>query len=182
MFETVQFAAWVAVWFLCPILVGLVLIQGGNSDMGSAFGGGSQLDSSLGVGAVRKISKITAWLVLIFMACVILVAIRTGETDLQQLAGDEPVEEPLQSMTAAPDDAPVMVDPEAEGDTVELPVEAGSADEVPVDDVETDAAAEEADDVAPAEADDPTAAEEPADAPAPLVEPAPDDAEQPAAQ
>lgn len=92
MFEIIQFLAFWAIWFLCPILIVLVLIQGGGSDMGSAFGGGSQLDSALGVGAVRKISKITAWLVITFMACVIIVAMKDRGQDLAQFggqAGDE---------------------------------------------------------------------------------------------
>ncbi len=151
MLETVQFAAWVAIWFLCPILIGLVLIQGGGGDMGSAFGGGgSQLDSSLGVGAVRKISKITAWLVLIFMAAVILVAIRGEGEDLDQLV--------KQPAVVSDDDVPVMTDAEA-----------------PAAEVDSDAQIVPVDEPVPIEAENPAEPAKPVDDPSPEFSGGPDE-------
>lgn len=60
---------------LCLFLIGLILLQGGAGDISSAFGGGGQLDSTLGVGAGRKMSKITGWLSGVFMTIVLLLSI-----------------------------------------------------------------------------------------------------------
>jgi protein translocase SecG subunit len=132
-FESIQFAALIGIWFLCPVLIALILLQGGG-DVGSAFGGGGQLDSSLGVGAVRKISKITGWLSLLFMLCVVLVAIR----------GDGPQ---IDALTPAvpPTDEPPATGSTTGADTTLPPTD----DNLPTLEVSAEAAAEV---VAPAEA------------------------------
>lgn len=78
MFETLVYVLLILIWPLCLFLVGLVLLQGGAGDMSSAFGGGGQLDSTLGVGAGRKMSKLTGWLVFAFLAIVTILAIPHG--------------------------------------------------------------------------------------------------------
>jgi protein translocase SecG subunit len=65
----------VLIWFLCPALIGLILLQGGAGDISSAFGGGGQLDSTLGVGASSKMAKITGWLCAILFVFVVVLAI-----------------------------------------------------------------------------------------------------------
>ena len=61
---------------MCLFLIGLILLQGGAGDISSAFGGGGQLDSTLGVGAGRKMSKITGWLSALFMAIVLILSVQ----------------------------------------------------------------------------------------------------------
>lgn len=65
----------VLLWFLCPAIIGMILLQGGAGDISSAFGGGGQLDSTLGVGASKKMAKITGWLAAILFAFILLLAI-----------------------------------------------------------------------------------------------------------
>ena len=65
----------VLIWFLCPALIGLILLQGGAGDISSAFGGGGQLDSTLGVGASSKMAKITGWLAAFLFIFVLVLAI-----------------------------------------------------------------------------------------------------------
>lgn len=77
--ETFLFVIQVALWPLSLVLIGLILLQGGAGDLSSAFGGGGQLDSTLGVGAHRRLSKITGWLTAAFFLMVLVLAIpRTG--------------------------------------------------------------------------------------------------------
>ncbi len=64
-----------AVWPLCLTMVGLILLQGGSGDVSSAFGGGGQLDTTLGVGASRKMAKLTGVLAVSFFLVVIILAI-----------------------------------------------------------------------------------------------------------
>ena len=78
MLETVHFALIILLWVMCPFLIGLILLQGGAGDMSSAFGGGGALDSTLGVGAGRKMSKLTGWLAFAFLAIVAVVGIPHG--------------------------------------------------------------------------------------------------------
>ena len=78
MLETVHFALIIILWVMCPFLIGLILLQGGAGDMSSAFGGGGALDSTLGVGAGRKMSKLTGWLAFAFLAIVAVVGIPHG--------------------------------------------------------------------------------------------------------
>jgi protein translocase SecG subunit len=68
------FVIQVVMWPLCLFIIGLILLQGGAGDLSSAFGGGGQLDSTLGVGASRKMSKLTAWLAAAFLGAVIFLA------------------------------------------------------------------------------------------------------------
>jgi protein translocase SecG subunit len=74
---------------LCLALVGLILLQGGAGDISSAFGGGGQLDSTLGVGAGRKMSKITGWMAGTFFVIVLLLSIQHAG-DFGKAAGVAP--------------------------------------------------------------------------------------------
>ncbi len=99
--ESFQFVLGILIWFLCPVLLLLILLQGGSGDLSSTFGGGGRLDASLGVGAQAKMSKITTWLAVVFLLTVLILAIDTGRglatesgTDYgddapQMLPGDE---------------------------------------------------------------------------------------------
>ena len=71
---------------LCLFLIGLILLQGGAGDITSAFGGGGQLDSTLGVGAGRKMSKITGWLAGLFLVIVLILSV-PNPNDLGKAAG-----------------------------------------------------------------------------------------------
>lgn len=62
-------------WPLCLGIVGLILLQGGAGDLSSAFGGGGVLDSTLGVGASKKMAKVTGWMAAFFFASVLFLAI-----------------------------------------------------------------------------------------------------------
>ncbi len=73
--ETLIFTLHIVLWPLCLTIIGLILLQGGAGDISSAFGGGGQLDSTLGVGAGRKMAKLTGWLSAIFLAMVTFLAI-----------------------------------------------------------------------------------------------------------
>jgi len=73
--DTVIFALIITLWVMCPFLIGMILLQGGAGDMSSAFGGGGALDSTLGVGAGRKMSKLTGWLAFAFLIMVAVVGI-----------------------------------------------------------------------------------------------------------
>ena len=73
--ETLIFTLHIVLWPLCLTIIGLILLQGGAGDISSAFGGGGQLDSTLGVGAGRKVAKLTGWLSAIFLAMVTFLAI-----------------------------------------------------------------------------------------------------------
>ena len=73
--EHVQAFLIYSLYFLSPLLIILILLQGGAGDVSSSFGGGGQLDSALGVGANRKMAKLTAVLVIIFMVAVLIAAI-----------------------------------------------------------------------------------------------------------
>jgi protein translocase SecG subunit len=77
-FDTLVYILLILIWPLCLFIIGLVLLQGGAGDMSSAFGGGGQLDSTLGVGAGRKMSKLTGWMVFFFLAIVTILAIPHG--------------------------------------------------------------------------------------------------------
>ena len=85
---------------LCLFLIGLILLQGGAGDISSAFGGGGQLDSTLGVGAGRKMSKITGWLSGAFMVIVLLLSVQHAG-DFGKAAGP----------STAPAALPVTLDP-----------------------------------------------------------------------
>ena len=100
---------------LCLFLIGLILLQGGAGDISSAFGGGGQLDSTLGVGAGRKMSKITGWLAGLFLVIVLILSV-PNPNDLSKAAGAaKTVTPPIDSTTPpappappAPPGAPVI--------------------------------------------------------------------------
>ncbi len=75
---------------LCLFLIGLILLQGGAGDISSAFGGGGQLDSTLGVGAGRKMSKITGWLAGLFLVIVLVLSIPNSNDILKAAGGSKP--------------------------------------------------------------------------------------------
>ncbi len=77
-----------AIWPLCLVIIGLVLLQGGTGDVSSAFGGGGQLDTTLGVGASRKMAKLTGWLAVIFFLIVIVLALPHQKTSLAGFTTD----------------------------------------------------------------------------------------------
>ena len=62
-------------WPLCLAMIGLILLQGGAGDISSAFGGGGMLDSTLGVGASKKMAKVTGWLAAVFFVVIVFLAI-----------------------------------------------------------------------------------------------------------
>lgn len=72
--ETTVFVVQILMWVLCPVLVGLILLQGAAGDISSSFGGGGQLDASLGVGAHRKMAKFTGFLAFLFFVMVLILA------------------------------------------------------------------------------------------------------------
>ena len=72
--DTVVFVLQILMWILCPAVIGLILLQGAAGDISSAFGGGGQLDASLGVGAHRKMAQATGVLAALFFAMVLLLA------------------------------------------------------------------------------------------------------------
>ncbi len=73
--DDLRFALAILIWPLCVMIIVLILLQGGAGDLSSAFGGGGQLDSTLGVGASRKMSKLTAWLAGLFVISVIILVV-----------------------------------------------------------------------------------------------------------
>ncbi len=101
-------ASGILIWFVCLIALVLILLQGGAGDISSAFGGGGQLDSSLGVGAHQKISKVTGWFVAIFLVLVVILSIPIkGELG----AGETPVPDKTEkTMDEDADDVPVIDD------------------------------------------------------------------------
>ncbi|MBA3938009.1 MAG: preprotein translocase subunit SecG [Planctomycetes bacterium] len=76
----------ILLWPLCLFIIGMILLQGGAGDLSSSFGGGGQLDSTLGVGAGRKMSKITGWLGGSFLLIVTILSIH-HDGDLGAAAG-----------------------------------------------------------------------------------------------
>ena len=78
--EEVQFILTILLWVMCPLLVLLVLVQGGTGDVASSFGGGGQLDSSLGVGASKKMAKLTGVLSVVFLIAVLIISIPVEKT------------------------------------------------------------------------------------------------------
>ncbi len=86
--ETFLFVLAIVLWPMCFMIIGLILLQGGAGDLSSAFGGGGQLDSTLGVGAGRKMSKLTGWLAIAFLVSVTLLSIRR-EVNVGDLAPSE---------------------------------------------------------------------------------------------
>jgi len=134
--EMLQSILTVLIWFLCFPLVALILLQGGAGDLSSTFGGGGQLDSSLGVGASRKMGKLTGGLSVFFLLCVLVLAIpdrgsiAAYEGDDATGGGADPVMTPPAGEQPAEDGAAV---PEREAPESDADDEAGvpEADEAP---------------------------------------------------
>ena len=155
MLEVLQDLSQILIWVLGIIIIGLVLLQGGTGDVSSAFGGGGQLDGALGVGANKKLAKITGALSLLFVVMIVILAM-PREGDFTESEVIVPVSEPAPSTEPAPT---VNLVPEAEVTTEEslAPV---------AEDVAPDAATdvvEEAVDAAEAVAQDNTPAEVPSE-------------------
>ena len=132
MYETIYLLAEVLIWVLCPILIGLILLQGGAGDISSAFGGGGQLDSTLGVGASRKMAKVTGWLGLIFMILVLFLAIpyKGAITDKPgATVAEQPVEMPQTPVapTATEASVPGLVTVESSAPALVPPASAAEA-------------------------------------------------------
>lgn len=87
---------------LCLFLIGLILLQGGAGDISSAFGGGGQLDSTLGVGAGRKMSKITGWLAGLFLVIVLILSVPNSNDILKAAGGSKPASATLTTDPSAP--------------------------------------------------------------------------------
>ncbi|NRA36565.1 MAG: preprotein translocase subunit SecG [Planctomycetes bacterium] len=130
--QMMQDAGIIIIWPISLILLLLILLQGGAGDISSSFGGGGQLDSSLGVGAASKISKVTGWLVALFLILVVILSINpdgklaaaetaagiTGESaDDAGVVTEEAVIPASSAIEAVPADeqaAPEVVAPEIE--------------------------------------------------------------------
>lgn len=122
MFDQVSFIMLIVLWPLCFLLIGMILLQGGAGDISSAFGGGGQLDSTLGVGAGRKMSKVTGWMTGAFLVIVAVLAVphgtigrvKTSSVEASATVGGQPAEDTIGSPDAAPEVMPVApVSPEA---------------------------------------------------------------------
>ena len=157
--ETVVFVLSIMIWFLCPVIIGLILLQGAAGDISSAFGGGGQLDSTLGVGAHRKMSKVTGFLAGVFFIMILVLAyqhrgsLRNAPVKPAQPAVNQPA-------------APAPAKPE-----VKAPAQPEAAVPAPAKPEVKAAAEPEA--AVPAPAKPEVKAEEPAPAAAPVVPPAP---------
>jgi protein translocase SecG subunit len=79
-FAAVQDVLQYGLFVICPFIIILVLLQGGAGDVSSSFGGGGQLDSTLGVGANRKLAKITVGLIVLFMGTVLVIQYKKNES------------------------------------------------------------------------------------------------------
>ncbi len=132
MYPTIYLLAELLIWVLCPLLIGLILLQGGAGDISSAFGGGGQLDSTLGVGASRKMAKVTGWLGLIFMVMVLFLAIpikgvikdkKAEDTITQTTMPETPTastatEASVPSLVTVESSAPALVPPASAADAI----------------------------------------------------------------
>jgi len=124
--DTVVFVLQILMWILCPAVIGLILLQGAAGDISSAFGGGGQLDASLGVGAHRKMAQATGVLAFLFFAMVLALAYphRKSFHDVNGSAKPAAVTQPAPAIPAKP---PIMI---PTGGT-NKPVEATPAPVVP---------------------------------------------------
>lgn len=105
---------------LCLALVGLILLQGGAGDISSAFGGGGQLDSTLGVGAGRKMSKITGWMAGSFFVIVLLLSIQHAG-DFGKAAGAAPAK-----LSTDPMVPPMLAPPPTPAPPTQVPTTIGA--------------------------------------------------------
>ena len=121
MLEVLQDISQIMIYVVGIIVIGLVLLQGGAGDVGSAFGGGGQLDGTLGVGANKKLAKLTAWLSLLFVVMIVILAMKPSEGFTEGAAG-----------TDAGDETEVVVPgTEPEATIVPIPADEGSAEPTP---------------------------------------------------
>ena len=133
-------------WFVAIPLVVLILLQGGSGDLSSSFGGGGQLDSTLGVGASRKWAK-SLVLAILFLALVILMGVQIDDigepimsTDSASVEADDVQPASVTELAPAPEAVTVEPQPEAEpvaemasdeGAEVEVEAEAAPASSAP---------------------------------------------------
>lgn len=126
--DTVVFVLQILMWILCPAVIGLILLQGAAGDISSAFGGGGQLDASLGVGAHRKMAQVTGALAVIFFVTVLILAYphRGSFRDVKGVPAVVPAAPAAPAMPAAPiPEAPkveVPAAPAPEAPNAEVPV------------------------------------------------------------
>ena len=113
--DTVVYVTSILMWIFCPALIGLILLQGAAGDISSAFGGGGQLDASLGVGAHRKMAQVTGGLAVVFFVMVLLMAYphRGGFADLKNNPTAKPVEQVIETPKPVAPIAPAPAAPDA---------------------------------------------------------------------
>ncbi len=131
-YATIDLVLKILLWALCPVIIGLILLQGGAGDISSAFGGGGQLDSALGVGAGRKLAKVTGWLVVVLFISVTWLAIPKNKSikyNAKPSAQQVPVDSKTVPPPAAGGQAAITIDP-AKTDTATIKVEAPKAEPV----------------------------------------------------
>ncbi len=157
-YATIDLVLKILLWALCPVIIGLILLQGGAGDISSAFGGGGQLDSALGVGAGRKLAKVTGWLVVVLFISVTWLAIPKNKSikyNVKPSAQQVPVDNKANLLPAPAAGNQVAVDPaKADAATIKIEApkpEASKAVLAPVKSAETDPAAKP--DAAPVKAD-----------------------------
>ena len=123
MLDSLQMISFISIWPCAFILLVLILLQGGAGDVSSSFGGGGKLDSTLGVGASAKMSKITGVLVALFLAFVVVLAVPT----------DSSLSDSLGTVGSSEAAAPALISDE--------PAEPAAAPAVVAEDTTTEAAA-----------------------------------------
>ena len=141
--DTVVYLTSILMWILCPAIIGLILLQGAAGDISSAFGGGGQLDASLGVGAHRKMAQVTGALAVLFFIMVLLMAY-PHRGSFQDVKGAPvtkpapvvaPMDKPADQVTTpvvAPETKPEAAKPEAaKPETAAAPVEEAKPNPAP---------------------------------------------------
>ncbi len=167
--ENVVFVLQILMWFLCPAVIGLILLQGAAGDISSAFGGGGQLDASLGVGAHRKMAQVTGVLAVVFFVIVLVLAYphRKSFRDMKNAAAPATTTPAAPAPAAPAPSAPVLTPVPAPAPAVEAPAApapTAEAQPTPAPVVEAQPTPAPAAEAAPAQ---PTPAGEAAPAPAP---------------
>lgn len=122
MLEVLQDISAIMIYVMGVIIIGLVLLQGGAGDVSSAFGGGGQLDGALGVGANKKLAKITGWLSFLFIVMILILAVKPapdftatpGALSGEGGEGGEGTEAVVPEMGSGEDSPPAMIDPDAD--------------------------------------------------------------------
>jgi len=120
--DTVVYVISILMWILCPAIIGLILLQGAAGDISSAFGGGGQLDASLGVGAHRKMAQVTGALAVLFFIMVLFMAYPHRGSFQNVKNAPVPVAPPSEQAKPGPAPAPaVPAKPEAAKPTEAAP-------------------------------------------------------------